>query len=64
MSIYNCSEEEGYMPAFLAVSLAEDPAAMDAFAKMTAKQQDAVIRRARAARCGEELSRLISGMYC
>lgn len=52
------------MPMFLAASLAADPAAMEAFAKMTAKQQDAVIRQACAARCGEELSRLISGMYC
>ncbi len=52
------------MPVSLAASLVADPAAMNAFAKMTVKQQDAVIRRARAARCGEELSRLISSMYC
>ena len=51
------------MPAFLAASIAADPAARDAFAKMTANQQDAVIRQACAVRCGEELARLVSSMH-
>lgn len=63
MSIYHYPEEEGYMPAFLAASIAADPAARDAFAKMTANQQDAVIRQACAVRCGEELARLVSSMH-
>lgn len=51
------------MPICLAASLAADSAARDAFAKMTAQQQDAIIFLARAVRSRDELFHLVSGMY-
>jgi uncharacterized protein YdeI (YjbR/CyaY-like superfamily) len=63
VSINSFLEEKRYMPVSLAASLAADSAARDAFAKMTAQQQDAIICRARAARSREELFHLVSGMY-
>ncbi len=63
MSINNYLEEKRYMPVSLAASLAANSAAMNAFAKMTVQQQDAIILQARTARSREELSHLVSCMY-
>ena len=55
--------EKNYMPAAMAQSLANDPAARAAFAKMSVAAQDEMIRRARAAEDRDAMRRLVRELY-
>ena len=59
----NFPAEKNYMPAAMAMSLAEDAAAREAFAKMTVAEQDETIRRARAAHDRDSMRRLVRELY-
>ena len=56
-------EKDCYMPAAMALSLAEDAAARTAFAKMSVAEQDEMIRKARAAQDRNALRRLVKELY-
>ena len=55
--------EKNYMPAAMAMSLAEDAEARAAFAKMSVAAQDEMIRRARVTHDRDAMRRLVRELY-